>query len=81
MKLNTAKLAQGIMARGSSALSKQGFSFYSYSTRIAWEQGNTLFVNPIRYSVTTSKQMTFLKRYYRSKGFHIVDWSTGEVLG
>ncbi len=86
MKINTSELSHGRMVKGSSALRKEGTEFYSYATRIAYidyfsDSRPCLFCNPIKYSATTSKQMTFLKRYYRNRGFHIVNWTTGEVLG
>jgi hypothetical protein len=85
MKLNTAELASGRMVAGSSALRKEGTEFYSYATQIAYinfhEGVGALYVNPIKYSRTTSKQMTWLKRYYQKQGFHIVNWETGEVIG
>lgn len=85
MYLNTAKLARGIMTSGSSALRKEGTDFYSYSTKMAkidFQNGQpALLVNTRKYSSTTSKQMTYLKGYYRKQGFVIIDWDTGEVIG
>jgi len=81
MKLNTRELASGKMVKGSSSLQRLGNSFFSYNTRIADLGTFSLDVNPNKYSVTTNKQMTWLKRYYQKMGYAIVNWTTGEVIG
>ena len=82
MKINTAKLAAGRMVKGSSNFYKEGQNYFSYATHMAYEHTDmpVLYVNPRHYSRTTSKQMALLKRFYRNKGFSIVNWDTGEVM-
>ena len=75
MKINIKDLRHGILARGSSALSQIGNSFFSYTTRIAWTDNvnRILYCNPRKYSVTTSKQVSALKAYYINHGFHVTE--------
>jgi hypothetical protein len=80
MKLNTRELASGKMVKGSSSLQRVDDSFYSYQTKVAQLGNSCLEINPNKYSVTTSKQMTWLKRYYQKMGYPIVNWTTGEVV-
>ena len=85
MKINTAELASGRMVRGSSSLSIVGNDIYSYRTQIA-EIDLSIPSNPIlridttKYSRTTSKQSTWLKRYYKRIGYAVIDWNTGESI-
>jgi hypothetical protein len=79
MKLNTAELASGTMEKGSSSLQKLEGEYFSYNTLIGFENGCSFHFNPRKYSVTTSKQMTWLKRYYQKMGYTLINWETGEV--
>jgi hypothetical protein len=79
MKINMSELRHGIMVHGASALQQIGSSYYSYKTKIARVDmlGRTLYCNPRKYSVTTSKQMSALKGYFAKGGFQIIttpDW-------
>lgn len=84
MKLNTTALRQGKLSKGSSALSmvelSNTTSFISYNTKIAERQGNNLLVNPVKYSATTSKQLTMLIRYFKKQGLNVINWDTGDSM-
>jgi len=84
MKLNTTSLRNGTMEKGSSALQRLGDEFYSYRTKIAFldfENGATLYLDPVGYSVTTKKQKRLLEKFYASKGYRIVrNWNEYESV-
>ena len=73
MYINTKALSEGRLESGSSALRIESDRIYSYSTLIGVLRGDTLFCNPRKYSMTTSKQMTFLKRFYSGRGYQICE--------
>lgn len=76
MKLNTTALRQGRIVKGSSALSREGSSFFSYGTKIAEihvGEKLSLHCTTRKYSMTTSKQLSALKSFYTKQGYQIVE--------
>lgn len=76
MRIKTSSLSYGKIEKGASNLHFIGSSWISYNTQIAEvSEGNKiLLVNPVKYSKTTSKQMSWVKRYYERKGYMIQEW-------
>jgi hypothetical protein len=74
MKINISELRSGKMVKGASSLKRVDDLFYSYSTKIAQLTNSDLLCNPNKYSATTSKQLSALQKFYRNKGYTIMNW-------
>lgn len=51
------------------SISTDGEKIFSYSTPIAWRDGEVIVITPEKYSVTTSRQQADLKTYFHSKNY------------
>lgn len=57
-----------------------GNNLVNYNTTIAHKDGNTIYLNTRKYSVTTSKIQNMIKRESWLMGYLVVDGVTGEIL-
>lgn len=55
-------------------LKTNGLELINYSTRIAYKNDNVLYINTTKYSATTSKIQTQLKRLAENYNYNIVEY-------
>ena len=70
----TRDITNGIYTYKGQTLKTNGLELINYSTRIAYWQDNKLHINTHKYSVTTSKIQSKLKRLAESKGCDIIEY-------
>lgn len=70
----TRDIINGVYVYKGQTLKTNGLELINYSTRIAFHQDNKLYINIKKYSRTTSKIQTLLKRLAQEKNFEIIEY-------
>lgn len=73
-KTATRNIVNGYYSYKGETLKSNGLELINYSTRIAYHQDGKLYLNTKKYSATTSKIQTQLRRLAENMDFEIVEY-------
>lgn len=73
-KTSTRNIINGYYMYRGETLKSNGLELINYATRIAYHQNGKLYLNTKKYSRTTSKIQTLLKRLAENMDFEIVEY-------
>jgi len=68
-------ITNGVYVYKGCTLKSNGLELINYSTRIAYWQGGKLYLNIKKYSSTTSRIQSKIRRIAEDKGINIIEYS------
>ena len=73
----TREIINGIYSYKGQTLKSNGLELINYSTRIAYHENGKLYLNTKKYSTTTSKIQTWIKRLAEKKNMQVIEYMEG----